>query len=372
MTANNQMLTITPNDIAPLLDGLAIMGTGGGGNPAWGQMILEQDVRMGRWCNLISPDDLPNDATVVSGGIMGSVKALEAIGFANVLQQWEERFPLLDVSKIMAELLGRSIDAFVAFEAGGLNTPVMMSLSARSGIPIINGDALGRSAPETNMTSFIGHGIDICPMPLIDHYGNVVVVKEALTPTYPDEIGRFVVTKGGAMGANNHYPMTGAQLKQAVIPDTISQALEIGRLVENARQQNQDAVAAVYAHLKARHLFQGQVVDLREEEQLGFYFTLVTLQNSEGQTAELIIKNETMLYKLDGKIISIFPDIALMLEPQTGRGIMSVELRQGVEICVMALPCHPRLRHAAESEKGQAAMGPARFGQPHLSYIPMD
>jgi uncharacterized protein len=363
-------LTLAPSDINPLLEGLAIMGTGGGGNPTWGRMILEQDVRMGRTWNIIAPEDVPDDATVVSGGIMGSVKALEAIGFENVLQQWETRFPLLDVTRVMAGLLKRPIDAIVPFEAGGLNTPVMLSLGARSGIPVIDGDALGRSAPETNMTSFIGHGINIPPMPLIDHYGNVVIVQEAAAPTYPDEIGRFVVSKGGAMGANNHYPMTGAQLKKTVIPHTITQALTLGRTLEAARRQGTDPITAVAGQMGCHHRFQGVVKALREEEHLGFYFTTVTLEN-ENRRGELVIKNETMLYREQGEIICMFPDMVVMLEPGTGRGVMSVELREGLDLVLLALPCHARLQEAALSETGRAAMGPARFGHPDLTYQPM-
>jgi DUF917 family protein len=367
-------LHLTPEDIQPLLEGLAIMGTGGGGSPTWGRMILEQDVRMGRQWTIVAPEDVPDDTTVVSGGIMGSVKALEAIGFENVLHDWETRFPLLDVTRAMSGLLGRRIDAVVPFEAGGLNTPVMLSLGARAGIPVVDGDALGRSAPETNMTSFIGHGINIPPMPLIDQHGNLVIVQEAISPTYPDEVGRFVVSKGGYMGANNHYPMTGAQLKQAVIPHTITQALELGRKVEAARTQGADPIAAVAEHFGGSHEFHGCVTALREEEHLGFYFTTVTLEGrgwSEGRQAELVIKNETMLYRLDGDIISMFPDMVVMLEPGTGRGVMSVELREGLELMLLAMPCHPRLQAAAMSEVGRTALGPARFGHPDLVYQPM-
>jgi DUF917 family protein len=85
----------------------------------------------------------------------------------------------------------------------------------------------------------------------------------------------------------------------------------------------------------------------------------------------LVIKNETMLLKLDGEIVCMFPDMVVMLEPRTGRGVMSVELRAGLELALLALPCHPRLRAAALSEIGRVAMGPARYGQPHLTYQPM-
>lgn len=369
-------IPFSPDVIAPLLEGLAIMGTGGGGNPDWGKRILEQDLHMGRAWNVINPDDLPDDALVVSGGIMGSVKALEAIGFDNVLKGWEDFFPLQAVTQVMADLLGRPINAIVPFEAGGLNTPVIMTVGARLGIPVVNGDALGRSAPETQMTSFAGHGIRVTPMPLIDQYGNVVIVQDSVDATYADEVGRFVVSKGGYMGANNHYPMTGAQLKQTVIPHTITGALELGRKVEQARQDNADPIAAVRDYFKAsRDLqFHGRVAALREEEHMGFYFTTVTLEgvgNSTDRNAELIIKNETMLYKLNGRTVCMFPDMALMLEPATGRGIMSVELTEGLELVVLALPCHPRLQTAALTEAGRTAMNPARYGQTELIYEPM-
>jgi DUF917 family protein len=224
------------------------------------------------------------------------------------------------------------------------------------------------------MTSFIGHGINIPPMPLMDHYGNVVIVQDATAHTYPDEIGRFVVSQGGYMGANNHYPMTGAQLKRAVIPHTITQALELGRRVEAARQQGADPVAAVAGHLGSLHQFYGRVTSLREEEHLGFYFTTATLEGMDryaGHSAGLVIKNETMLYRLDGEIVCLFPDMVVMLEPGTGRGVMSVELREGIELVLLAMPCHARLQAAALSETGRVAMGPARFGHPELTYQPM-
>ncbi|MGB9299811.1 MAG: DUF917 family protein, partial [Anaerolineae bacterium] len=57
--------TLSPDDVAPLLEGLAILGTGGGGSPSWGQAILEHDFSMGRTPSIIPLQDIDNDATVV-------------------------------------------------------------------------------------------------------------------------------------------------------------------------------------------------------------------------------------------------------------------------------------------------------------------
>ena len=62
------------------------------------------------------------------------------------------------------------------------------------------------------MTSFVGYGISLNPMPLVDHQGNTIVAR-TLMIQHADEIGRFVVTRVG-MGGNAHYAMSGAELKK--------------------------------------------------------------------------------------------------------------------------------------------------------------
>jgi DUF917 family protein len=363
------------DDIATLLEGVAILGTGGGGDPDWGRMIMENDLDRGRSWRIVPLDEVPDDWTIVCGGIMGSVKALEEIGFDKVLDNWEQSFPLLDVTQHMEELLGRKIDAMIPFEVGGLNTPIVLTLAARMGIAAIDADALGRSAPETQMTSWHGHGIEVTPMPLADSMGNIVVVSKASEATYIDEVGRFVVTKGGYLGANNHHPMTGAQCKATSIPGTFSASVELGRAVMQARETGSDPVSTVIETLGAKLLLHARIDALREEDRMGFYFTTAELEglgDDQGKNARLVIKNEAMACFLNGRPVTIFPDPIYMLEPGTGRGYMSVELKEGAELVVLGRPAHPRLRAAAQTENGRKAFGPERYGETQLEYQPME
>lgn len=366
---------LKPEDIEPLLEGLAIYGTGGGGSPEWGRAILEQDFSVGRELGIIDLSEISDGGTVVSGGIMGSVKILEEMGTSNVMAHWEDRFELLEVTRVMEGVLGKKIDYVVPFEVGGLNTPVILSLGARMGVPVLDGDALGRSAPETQMTSFIGHGISLTPMPLIDFNGNVVVVQDAVDSTYPDQLGRYVVTKGGGLGANNHYPMTGLQAKRAVIPNTISASLDLGRAVLNARERGEDPVEVVAKKVNGALLFEGEISELREEESMGFYFTTAVIE-AQGELSkrkiELIIKNETMMLRIDGETKALFPDLLLMLDPGSGRGLMSTELGVGSQLALIGVPCHPRLREAAVSPQGRLAFSPTRYGQIDETYRPIE
>lgn len=363
------------NDVDALLIGFGIYGTGGGGDPEWGREILENDFNKGRVFNIIDPEDVEDDAFVCSGGIMGSVKALESMSYEEVVASWEDNFLLMKAVREMEKLKGRKIDYIIPFEAGGLNSPVIMTLAARMGIPVINADAVGRSAPETQMTSFIGYDISLTPMPLVDNMGNTIIVMESDKSTYSDEIGRFVVTKGGGMGANAHYAMSGAQLKESCIPGAISNSIRIGKTILDARAKGQNPVEVFTTEEKGLKLFEGVVYEVEGEDKGGFYLTNLTIKGlaefSE-KKAKLVIKNEVMAVWVDGKIKSIFPDLACMLYSDNGIGVMSADLKTGMKITIVGLPCHDRLRKCMETEAGKKALGGVRYGYPELEYVPFE
>ena len=133
-----------------------------------------------------------------------------------------------------------------------------------------------------------------------------------------------------------------------------------------------DPVAVAADVLGAERLFTGRVVALSEEEHPGFYVTGVDIAGEgpdAGAAARLIVKNETMALFIEGGLVAMFPDRVLLLDPSTGRGLMSVELAVGVELVLLGAPAHPRLRAAATgSAQGRAAFSPARYGRPDLAY----
>jgi len=360
-------------EIEWMLKGLGVLGTGGGGDPdAWGASIIDADLAKGRVYQLVNPEEVGKEALVVSGGYLGSVAEDRALD--RVVDEWEECFELEGALREMETLLGRRIDYIVPFEMGGGNTPVILSAGARLGIPVVDGDALGRAAPETQMTSFIGHGIQLTPMPLVDSKGTVVIVKGSEDIFFPDEVGRFVVSTKRGLMANSHYPMSGAQLKRSVIPNTITKAIDLGCFLASLTGQPEDRLVSLSECLEGFQLLWGKVTAINGENRGGFYFAhahIKGLSTFKGHAVDLTIKNEVMCARLDGHPVVIFPDLVLVLDPDTNKGVMTPDIKEGRELLLVAVPCHPRLREALETETGARALASDRYGE-RIDYRPVE
>ena len=364
---------IQPEEFDDFLRGLVIYGTGGGGDEDWGRLLLENDRKRGRVCEIVDPKDVADDAFICSGGLMGSVKSLEGMSYEDITMEWEENFPLTTAIQTMEKIMGKKVDYIIPFEVGALNTTVMMSAAARLGIPMLDGDLIGRSTPETHMTAPIGNGVNLYPMPLLDRHGNTTIVMHSDSPTYADEVGRFVVVKGGGLGANAHYPMTGKQVKEAIVPNTVTRAIEFGRIIAEANAAGRDPVEAFRQEIEGDLLFDGVITEMFGEDKGGFYLTNLLMEGKDafsGKKLKMIVKNESMIIWIDDKLSIMLPDCAFMLDPKTGAGIPSIAHKVGLPMAIVGADCHPRVSKCMESKLGQIAFGADRYGCPGLPYIP--
>jgi len=357
-----------------LLGGLAVLGTGGGGDPERsGRPIFDHDVEKGVTYRIYHPDEIPDDALIISGGYLGSVAAADKEDEQLFSRRYGPESELAGAIREMENLLERKAEYIVPFEMGGGNTPVIMNAGAHLGIKVVDGDALGRAAPETHMTSWIGHGISLTPMPLVDSKGGIIIVKGE-DIFYPDEVGRFVAVHGRGSVANTHYPMSGADLKRSVIPGTISQALELGRFLHGLSGSPEELLEAISQYMQGFPLFWGKVNTTQGEDRGGFYFLNVAMTGLgpyEGCHFDLLVKNETMCARRDGHVVSIFPDLLLLIDPSTCQGVMTPNVVKDRELIVIGVPCHERLRQAIQTEKGKAAFSSKRYGQ-DLEYRPIE
>lgn len=354
-----------------MLRGLGIYGVGGGGDPMdFGAPVIAADLDQNRSYQLVDLADVPDDATIVTGGYLGSVA--DPIDVHEVLARWEENFEFGQALRKMERYLGKSIDYLLASELGGGNTIVMLTAGARLGLPVVDGDGAGRAVPETQMTSLVGHDLPLTPMNLLDLDGNLVLVEEQ-TGLFADQIGRFMVTRTHGMVASVNSPITGRDAKRAIVPGTISEAIELGRFCSTLSGFAEERLDRLSTFLKGVSLFWGEVDGVKGDNTKGHYYAQVYLRGAgryEGERFRIAIKNETMAGWRNDKPICVFPDLLMMVNPNTLEGIMSASITKGTEMLLIGKPCSTMLIESMQRQIGAVAFSSERYGE-RLSYCPV-
>lgn len=356
------MFEITESDLEALEIGAAILGTGGGGNPYIGRLRCRQELRRGRKIQIISLDELDDEALVVSlGGIGAPVVGIEK------MEQGEECLLAL---RALEKLLGRRVDALVSVEIGGANSMEPMLTGAQAGLPIVDGDGMGRAFPEMQMTTWSIYGHSNVPSAMVDDKGNTVIISEARSEKWIETLARATVVAMGAAAGLASNPMRGEFVRRAAIPGTVTQALSLGKAVLESHRLNSDPIQAIMEHQSGRFLMNAKIVDLERHLRGGFAVGQVKLAgfgDNEGETGQIDLQNEFLVFRRNGHVEVTVPDLIVVLDADTGLPITTEVLRYGQRVAVLALPCHALLR----TPEALAVVGPAAFGYDDLQFNPL-
>ena len=346
---------LTEADIDRITLGAGVLGTGGGGNPWLGSLMAKAQLAEGRTIRVIGLDELAPDAHVM---------ALAGIGAPTVgVERMVEGSESARLVRVMEQHLGHRIDALIADEIGGSNAIAPMIAAARLGIPVVDGDGMGRALPEVQMTTFFINGHQAHPAGLMDFEGNTLIVTEARSPEMLERLLRAGTVAMGSAAYFTTAPMTGAFVRAHAVPGTLRLAWCIGDAVLAARQAKADPVAAICGAMGAKTILRGKVTDVRRETQGGFLrgvVTLIGLDADRGRTVTITVQNEYLAAQEDGQVLAIVPDLICIVDSDTGRSVGSEEIRYGLRVAVLTAPAHPHLK----TEAALRSVGPAAFGLP--------
>ncbi|MEQ8449381.1 MAG: DUF917 domain-containing protein [Nitratireductor sp.] len=359
----DKLWTLTEADIEALEIGSAILGTGGGGNPYIGKLRARQALRAGNTLSVIKMEDLPDDAKVVSLGGIGA----PLISFERIKEGREG----LRCVRALEERLGFKADAIACEEIGGQNAMEPLITASLAGLPVVDGDGMGRAFPEMQMTTYSIYGHRSTPSVMCDPHGNVVIFDHAISEKWHERMARACVISQGGASTLASAPMSGAFVKQFSIPDSYTKAVALGRAVIEARQRHADPIAAICDMEGGQVRFTGKIKDLKRHLKGGFVTGEAIIEGFDGcndQTAAVLIQNENLVFKRDGVVEIAVPDLIIILDIDTGNAITTEMLRYGQRVAVVALPCHPLLRTPEALE----VVGPKGFGFDDIAYRPME
>ncbi|MGK9054638.1 DUF917 domain-containing protein [Xaviernesmea oryzae] len=354
--------TLTREDLDALEIGAGILGTGGGGNPYQGKLLALEAMKAGYELKILATDRIEPDALCMAiGGIGAPVVSVERI------REGREGVRCL---RAMEELIRTPIDAVVCEEIGGSNSMSPLVTAALGGLPMLDCDGMGRAFPEMQMTTFSIYGHSSTPSVMCDLHGNTVIFSHAVSEVWHERMARACVVAqgGGAMLAT--APMQAHYVHQYGIPKSYTKAIALGEAVIRARKAQEDPIAAVCALEGGRRIFNGKITDLKRHLRGGFAVGDVALAGFDdfaGETADVAIQNEFLIFRRNGMVEVTVPDLIVLLDVDTGYPITTEMLRYGQRVAVVAIPCHELLRTVQALD----VVGPAAFGYPEITYSPL-
>jgi len=174
------MRSITAEDIESIALGASVYGTGGGGDPYIGKLIAMNMMRRHGPVRLVELDALDDDALVVPVALVGAPTV--------AIEKFPSTPQFVGALAAIETYMGKRASAVMCAEAGGLNSTIPFAVASQAGLPLVDGDLMGRAFPEIQMTLATLHGIKATPMALCDDKGNSVVMQ-TVTNQYTE---RFV------------------------------------------------------------------------------------------------------------------------------------------------------------------------------------
>lgn len=360
MESASVMWQATEDNLESIAIGAGILGAGGGGNPYLGQLRARQAAKQWGTVTVISPEELADDAVVICVGGMGA----PTVGIEKIrdLQSYH-------ALRAIETYTGKSATALISNEIGGSNSLELFTPAAMRGLPVVDGDGMGRAFPELQMKTFFVYGAPFCPLAVSDEKGNTVVIPEAISAAWVERFARAVCVQMGSIACYAVAPMSAEQVRNTAVPNTQSLARDLGDAVKGARRKREDPIEAILKTHPGRVLFQGKVVDLDRRTTAGFARGNVSIDGSglyAGERMEIQFQNENLIAHRDGAIVCSVPDLICVVDAERGEPITTELLRYGFRVTVLGFPA-PRLWTTAE---GLKVTGPRAFGY-DTDYIPL-
>lgn len=345
-------MRVTPTDLIPMARGAAVLGGGGGGDPHIGRLLATSAMREHGDVEIVSPDEVPASACVLPIAMMGAPTVMvEKIPSAG-------QIPL--ALETLARYLGRTPTHVACMEAGGVNSMVPFVAAARLGLPLIDGDAMGRAFPELQMVLPTMSGVSATPMSIVDDKGNQGVF-DTIDNNWAERLARSATIDMGCAPIVSLYAMSGREVRDCFVPGTLSLCRSIGSAIEDARASNQDPVDALVGALRGKLIHTGKVVDVTRRTVAGFArgeAVVTGLGAAAGSQLVLKFQNEHLIAERDGEVLVTTPDLIVVVDAETGEPITTETLRFGHRVAVVTAPMDERWHMPA----GIELVGPRYFG----------
>ena len=365
------MKTLSQQDIEDIVVGAKIMGTGGGGEEEWARPLFKNVYESNMTFRLIDLSELaPQDTVVIASRIGGGVTKEQAAKVAS-LEKTEER-PELRAFSLLSKYMGNEPSAVVPTELGAGNTLAAMCTAAMLDKPTLDADSAGRAKPEVSISTTCVAGIPMTPACLVTQYGEVLFLEKIVNDVRGEDILRAVAAASGGVAGLCRAPMKGNQVGGAVVHNSVSKCIDLGRSLRESKQNGTDPIQAILKAVDGLKFFGGTVSSFKRDEAGAFMrgeFTIKGSGNHSGHTLRVWFKNENLVSWLDEKPYVTCPDSICVVDSKTGLGLSNWgnDFSNGRRVTVFGVRGHDLFR----TSKGLERFSPRSFGH-DIEYTPVE
>jgi len=357
---NNMDSTI----VQSLVLGSSLLGSGGGGNAAvLGPFVEDYLAKNKLRVELIPYYEIPDTFTVASVGLLGSPELMEE----NLPDGTEGARAI----SLLEKELHRKVNALYPLEGAGVNNLYSLLVASVTGLPLINGDGMGRAFPDLQMTTFHIYGQTGSPFTLTNPDGQEYIFYDS--DNFMLEINaRRTLANYGGVGYFAGFAMNGKRIKEFMVTGTLSFAVELGNALQKGnyeevfRDLKYITKNSIYGSII--ELFVGTVNDIGNIEALKLKSILLKgIKDYNHDTFNVLFQNENVFAYRNNKVVAMVPDIISFLEYPSGTPLNNNEIQNGMDISVIGIPSHNMLR----TQRALSVVGPQSFGN-KMQYIPLE
>lgn len=365
------MKVLEKQDLEDLLVAAKILGTGGGGDVERARSMIEEIYTKNKQFRLVNVEDIPDEEIVVIVGIVGGGVSEEALRKVADLPRIKEK-PEFAAKRALAEFIGKEPYAYLPSEIGAANTLVPMYVAAMTDGFAVDADACGRAKPEISISTTHVKGLPVTPLSIVTPFGDIMILKKAVNDARAEDLCREMAVASGGLCGVARCPVKGRDIKEAVVPNSISQTMKIGKEIREAKERGKDPVTALIESSNGFKLFHGKVKSYDREEEGGFMWgniIITGIGDYEQDELRVWYKNEFLITWKNGKPLITCPDAIYIVDANSGEGLSAwgEEFRKAREVVIVGRKAHKLWR----TEKGLQLFSPKHFGF-NIEYTPIE
>lgn len=342
-------MRIDLTNLADMALGCTVMAGGGGGDPRIGQLMAEEAIGKVGAVEVLPFSALSDEDLIMPCGMIGAPTVMV------------EKFPNGAEGRVIRDAyedyFRRPVKAVMPFEMGGINGILPVAWAAYAGLPLLDGDFMGRAFPELQMLTPHLFGMSGSPAVITDERLQTIIYK-ARDNVRLEKLVRNTVTALGGSACGGLYPMTVGEARRPVIPGTVTKAYRLGAAIARGTE---DHIASIAEVTPVARLGQGKVIDIERRTSGGFVRGSALIEGlaaDKGRLFRLEFQNENLVLLENGEPLATVPDVITLLDIHTAHGIVTEGIRYGQRVEIVAFPAPPVWTTPA----GLNTVGPRAFG----------